>query len=268
MNYLKVYCNLIRKAENRTPPEGYIEKHHTFPKSIFGKNNRIVVLTAREHYVAHALLEKAFIKRYGLEDKRTHKMIYAHTCMKGNRDYYVNSYLYECAMIRRSIISKGKKLSIEARKKIGDAHKGKVLSNEHIKIIRERMIGENNINYRKGLFGEKNPFYGKHHTLDQKEKWSIMRKGVKLSEETKRKIGEFNKGKILSNETIEKMVEKRKKTYKFVNPSGEVVEEHTTLTEFSKKYQLDFSALSKLFRGILKQHKGWTLYKPHTPLPQ
>jgi hypothetical protein len=23
MNYLKVYCNLIRKAETRTPPEGY-----------------------------------------------------------------------------------------------------------------------------------------------------------------------------------------------------------------------------------------------------
>jgi len=37
MNYLKVYCNLIRKAENRTPPEGYTEKHHIFPKSIFGR---------------------------------------------------------------------------------------------------------------------------------------------------------------------------------------------------------------------------------------
>jgi hypothetical protein len=41
MNYLKHYCNLIRKAENRVPPEGYTEKHHTFPKSIFGKNNRV-----------------------------------------------------------------------------------------------------------------------------------------------------------------------------------------------------------------------------------
>jgi hypothetical protein len=39
MNYLKVYCNLIRKAENRTLPEGYVEKHHIFPISIFGNNN-------------------------------------------------------------------------------------------------------------------------------------------------------------------------------------------------------------------------------------
>lgn len=77
MNYLKVYCNLIRKAENRTPPEIYTEKHHTFPKSIFGKNNRIVVLTAKEHYVAHLLLWKICKKRYGSKNQKTIKMFYA-----------------------------------------------------------------------------------------------------------------------------------------------------------------------------------------------
>ena len=35
MNYLKAYCNLIRKAEHRVLPEGYTEKHHIFPKSIY-----------------------------------------------------------------------------------------------------------------------------------------------------------------------------------------------------------------------------------------
>ena len=77
MNYLKVYCNLIRKAENRTLPEGYVEKHHIFPISIFGNNNRIVILTAREHYLAHALLEKICIKRYGNCNEKTRKMTYA-----------------------------------------------------------------------------------------------------------------------------------------------------------------------------------------------
>lgn len=62
MNYLKVYCNLIRKAQQRQVVEGYIEKHHIFPISIFGKNNKIVVLTAKEHYIAHALLEKYISK--------------------------------------------------------------------------------------------------------------------------------------------------------------------------------------------------------------
>lgn len=99
MNYLKVYCNLIRKAENRNLPEDYTEKHHTFPVSIFGKNKRIAILTAREHYIAHVLLEKIYIKRYGLYDKRTIKMTYAHHMMKitnkGNKKRYYNSYLYQ-----------------------------------------------------------------------------------------------------------------------------------------------------------------------------
>jgi len=86
MNYLKVYCNLIRKAENRTPPEGYTEKHHTFPVSIFGKNNRIVILTSKEHYIAHILLEKIFIKRNGLNHRKSKKMISAHINMKGKND--------------------------------------------------------------------------------------------------------------------------------------------------------------------------------------
>ena len=164
MNYLKVYCNLIRKADNRTPPDGYTEKHHIFPKSIFGKNNRIVVLTAREHYIAHALLERICIKRYGDENWKTIKMMYAFSFMnsKTNKNYYCNSYLYEGLRIRRSKIvsnmmkeyfknnvspSKGRKLSeehrkklilantgrvpsAETRKKISDAKKGKIVHNE------------------------------------------------------------------------------------------------------------------------------------------
>jgi hypothetical protein len=101
MNYLKVYCNLIRKAENRTPPEGYTEKHHTFPKSIFGNNNRIVILTGREHYIAHVLLEKICIQRYGLNHKNTQRMLCAHINMKSKGRYY-NSFLYESAKIKRS----------------------------------------------------------------------------------------------------------------------------------------------------------------------
>ena len=106
MNYLKVYCNLVRKTENRTLPEGYIEKHHIFPKSIFGINDRIVVLTGREHYIAHILLQKICEKRYGLKHKNTQKMLCAHINMKSKGRYY-NSYLYENAKIKRSTSMKG-----------------------------------------------------------------------------------------------------------------------------------------------------------------
>jgi hypothetical protein len=101
MNYLKVYCNLIRKAENRNPPEGYTEKHHIFPKSIFGNNNKIVVLTGREHYITHILLQKICEKRYGIRHKNTQKMLCAHINMKSKGRYF-NSYLYENAKLKRS----------------------------------------------------------------------------------------------------------------------------------------------------------------------
>jgi hypothetical protein len=114
MNYLKHYCNLIRKAENRVPPEGYTEKHHTFPVSIFGKNNRVVILTAREHYIAHALLEKICIKRYGLHHYRTKKMNNAHILMKTNE--YFNSHLYDGAKIRRSFFNTGENHPMYGRK--------------------------------------------------------------------------------------------------------------------------------------------------------
>jgi hypothetical protein len=153
MNYLKVYCNLIRKAENRTPPEGYTEKHHTFPKSIFGNNNRVVVLTAREHYVAHALLEKICIQRYGLNHWKTKKMNNAHILIKSGG--YCNSYLYENAKIRRSENMKGNihRLGLshkeETKKKIGEKNKGKTPSKESNEKRSEALKGKNNPNYGK-----------------------------------------------------------------------------------------------------------------------
>ena len=115
MNYLRVYCNLIRKAENRDCLEGYAENHHTFPISVYGENQRTVKLTAREHYIAHALLEKIFIKRYGEKDKRSIKMIHAFYCMNSaNRKNYYNSFLYESSRVRAAKAAKGRKLSQES----------------------------------------------------------------------------------------------------------------------------------------------------------
>jgi hypothetical protein len=129
MNYLKIYCNLIRKAENRTSPEGYTEKHHTFPKSIFGKNDRLVVLTAREHYIAHALLEKAFIKRYGLKHWKTIKMTYAFWGMNTAdkcKTRYKNSHIYSSLRSRYISNKKGFKMSEQQKIKLSKCHKGKI----------------------------------------------------------------------------------------------------------------------------------------------
>jgi hypothetical protein len=140
MNYLKVYCNLIRKAENRTPPEGYTEKHHTFPKGLFGKNDRIVIFTSREHYIAHLLLEKICIKRYGIGDDRTKKMTLACFLMRNRSEKY-NSHLYEQVRQRYSNNMKqrmkgennpsyGVPCSEERKQKIRETHLGRKVSQE------------------------------------------------------------------------------------------------------------------------------------------
>ena len=70
--------------------------------------------------------------------------------------------------------------------------------------------------------GNKNPFYGKHHSDETKEKLRIQRKGKRLTEEYKKKIseaitGEKNpfKGKHHSEESKEK--NEKSKTWKKAN---------------------------------------------------
>ena len=85
MNHLKTYLKLIRKAESRNwtraTAEVYVEKHHVFPKCIWGENSRVVCLTAREHFLAHALLAKAARKRWGLNNREVWGLVTAYSQM-------------------------------------------------------------------------------------------------------------------------------------------------------------------------------------------
>lgn len=61
MNYQYHYDLLIDRAKNRIL-EGYSEKHHVIPRCLGGsdESHNIVVLTAREHFIAHLLLIKIY----------------------------------------------------------------------------------------------------------------------------------------------------------------------------------------------------------------
>jgi hypothetical protein len=111
MNYLKVYCKLVRKFEERNLTRnegkelfGYCEVHHIWMRSIYGQekdgNTRTTFVSAREHYILHAVLEKAYIKRYGLYHPYTKKATLAFTRMKNGSRYY-NSRLFETAYKRK-----------------------------------------------------------------------------------------------------------------------------------------------------------------------
>jgi hypothetical protein len=75
----------MRKAEQRGWTKAsapcYVEKHHIFIKAIFGENDRVVYLTAREHVLAHLLLFKTYLKRCGRHNWKTWKAATAATAM-------------------------------------------------------------------------------------------------------------------------------------------------------------------------------------------
>ena len=184
------------------------EKHHIFPRSIYGKdrggtNKRCVYLTLREHYIAHALLMKGFVKRYGIDDGKSAKMIYAFYMMNIMRDKkgYPNSYLYETSREHYINMRIGKKRKpftkihmqrlIESAQKEKNNFYGRTHSEESK--LKQRLVKLGKCD------GEKNPFYNKKHTEEVKEKISLTHKGKQITKEQKEKCSIFMKNTIWIN---------------------------------------------------------------------
>lgn len=95
MNYSRIYDQLVLKAKTEVRSKGvvYYEKHHIVPECMNGSNDpcNLVLLTAREHYLAHWLL----VKIYG-----GHKLVSAFNkmCrMSSNQQRRFTSFQYENA---------------------------------------------------------------------------------------------------------------------------------------------------------------------------
>lgn len=141
--YSRWYSNLIEKARNRKVVLGYVERHHVIPRSFGGDNSspNMVALSAREHYVAHALLWKM-----KFEGKYASKMAFAFNTFMNkmttkergiHHTYKINSRTYEVFRKQYSqmLIEKyakeggtwlGRKHSEESKRKIGEKSKLKV----------------------------------------------------------------------------------------------------------------------------------------------
>ena len=88
----------------------------------------------------------------------------------------------------------GKTLSDECKRKLSESHLGKHASDETKRKLSEATSGKNNPMYGVRRFGSDNPFYGKTHTNETKQKLRDRFKGTHVSDETKRKISDSIKG--------------------------------------------------------------------------
>jgi hypothetical protein len=212
MDYKSIYNKLCSKAksENRIKGNGvYYEAHHILPKCMGGTGNvsqyktheNVVLLNAREHFVAHKLLLKIY------PDSKKLKFAFNGMCNQNapnqQRDYKVTSKDYEMA----------KMLFIES------------------------FSGENHHLYGQGWkqAGEKNPAYGKPQSeelrarkresaikswsnpelIESQRKRSLGRKDSEetrlkkkqpKSEEHKKRIGLAHTGRKCSLDTTIKMM--------------------------------------------------------------
>jgi hypothetical protein len=263
MNYEKIY-NQIVTYRQESCPVGYKEKHHILPKCMNGSNSKdnLVYLTSREHYVCHKLLTKF------VADQFKQKMIYAwHMMMtvdKGNRKLHISSHDYQILKIKISAERLGKSLSAETKEKMSIKAQGK-----------------------------NNPFYGKRHTKETKDKISTFQLNKEVSLETRKKMSQSRLGCRYSDETIKKMckaqsgknhplygknhsLETKLKMslahtgennpmfgnhcFEAISPIGEkfIVR---GVSIFAKKYNLNAGAIGKCIAKRHKSHKGWTFEK-------
>lgn len=201
--YTNYYYQIINKAKNRILT-GYKEDHHIIPKSLKGNDEpeNIVSLTAREHFICHLLLVK--MVEIGPVQYKMYKAasMMANVAGRGQERYKVSSRVYE-------ILKKSIDVPLEVRQKMSVAQKerfneqsGTFLGKSHSKSTREKMsiaaskpkslewklsasanrkgkqapnkgipqTAETKKKISDAVKGEKNGFYGKHHSEEQRQR--------------------------------------------------------------------------------------------------
>lgn len=188
MKYKKIYDRLITKAisENRSTNDTiYYENHHIIPRCMNGSDDKsnLVLLTAREHFIAHKFLTKIypdnnslFFAYYAMANKNPNKPNESARIKVSSKEYerlrtnFSNRITGEgnpMFGVKRTI----KKSTIAKRKGKTHYNYGKNLSEET-----KNKISESRIKLGSGK-GERNPMFGKTHTPSACRSVSIKNKG-------------------------------------------------------------------------------------------
>lgn len=238
MNYQKHYNQLIESRKEKTSFSdiSYWEKHHVIPKCMNGSDDdsNLVLLTAKEHYIAHLLL----VKIYPKNEKLKHAFVAMSKTHKDNRRLTAKQHEKATLMfikellpamqknrifteeqrakiseanrnrspeIKAKLTTKGYKFSEYSKEKISNSHKGKILSEETKKKISEAGKGKTFTDEQKAKLRESN--LGKKRSEKAKEAmkkgWEKRKINSPMTQETKEKWLEANKGKKREGKALE-----------------------------------------------------------------
>jgi hypothetical protein len=188
MNHEKIYKELIERAKssNRVKGDTYYEKHHILPKCLGGTNKKdnLVLLTAKEHFIAHLLL----VEMYDGIEKAKLSFALFQMCRKNKiHGRIISSKQFE----------KAKQIMSENCTGVNSSFYGKTHTDAVKQKLRERMIGDDN--------PSKNGVWNKNKRLpplsdEHKAKMSKSLIGKKRSEVTKLKMSNSHKNKKKSDE--------------------------------------------------------------------
>lgn len=211
--YLKIYCQLITKRINEKPDESeYTENHHILPRSLCqtldqeNDKENLVKLSAREHFLAHALLCK-FTKRKEMYDafffmmpntshKRRYKPKLQCTYEKLKRELCL---LKSENMRGDKHFNYGKTQPEETKHKISKTLQGRKRPAEHAEASRKGQLQRYKDNP-----DLKGPNAGKKNSTEQNLKNSEQNKNVVKTEEWNMKNQQANTGRIHIANTITK----------------------------------------------------------------
>ena len=187
MDYLKIYYSIINKAKNdaHNRSDCYVERHHIIPKCMGGTNDikNIVALTAREHFICHWLLWKAY---RNIDKSIASKLGFAFVSFQRKSKWHkrdkLTSFEYEAINIA----------NVESGRYSNKGEKNPMYCKPCYYNMTEEEKTRWRNNVRKHTIGENNPFYGKHHSEETKRILSEKLKGnnnwEKVSDEVKQRF--------------------------------------------------------------------------------
>jgi hypothetical protein len=295
--WTRIYLALINRAALRQLTNEYCEKHHIIPKSIGGSNDEenMVLLTAREHLVAHKLLVKIFQQCKHSRKKMLAGLWAMASLRKDNRRIKLNSREFEKLRIDYFNSRKGMSPQQHTRDKIAQSLKGRKIpldviekrnktKTENIlkgitKIVRKKLSDEEKILRKqrmkkrsaeeKKATSEKSKLTKQNWSQETKDayskKLSESNRGKKRTKEQRAKISESLMGRVVS-ETTRKNISQAQKGKKrgahtpfhILSPSGEIIIWVDSIQDFSEQYKvpIKYLYLSRKNNSPIKRGPG------------